>query len=180
MRKLLILVGFLALTAQAVERVSLAALQGDWSTYHNQVVEITDELVVCGSYYDSLVLAEERLFCPEERAVGLADGDSTAYFQIGEENKAKSIVVHCRNAYYTVRTGDKIRRLRARVTSERHLLTGKTLGTRHQPKDRLAGPKKGELRIVGANVENYFADLVGYATKRTTPAQQAVKTIKVV
>jgi predicted extracellular nuclease len=66
------------------------------------------------------------------------------------------------------------------VTSERHLLTGKTLGTRHQPKDRLAGPKKGELRIVGANVENYFADLGGYATKRTTPAQQAVKTIKVV
>jgi predicted extracellular nuclease len=66
------------------------------------------------------------------------------------------------------------------VTSERHLLTGKTLGTRHQPKDRLAGPKKCELRIVGANVENYFADLGGYATKRTTPAQQAVKTIKVV
>ena len=76
MRKLLILVSFLALTAQAVERVSLTKLQEDWSTYHNQVVEITDELVVCGSYYDSLVLAEERLFCPEERAVGLADGDA--------------------------------------------------------------------------------------------------------
>ena len=180
MRKLLILVSFLALTAQAVEQVSLAKLQEDWSTYYNQMVEITDELVVCGSYYDSLVLATERLFCPEERAVGLADGDSTAYFRIEEENKAKSIVVHCRNAYYQVRTGDKIRRLRARVTSERHLLTGKTLGTRHQPKNRLAGPKKGELRIVGANVENYFADLGGYATKRTTPAQQAVKTIKVV
>ena len=180
MRKLLILVSFLALTSQAVERVSLAELQGRWSTYQNQVVEITDELVVCGSYYDSLVLAEERLFCPEERAVGLADGDSTTYFQIEEENKAKSIVVHCRNAYYKVRTGDKIRRVRARVTSERHLLTGKTLGTRHQPKDRLAGPKKGELRIVGANVENYFADLGGYATKRTTQAQQEVKTQKVV
>jgi hypothetical protein len=74
MRKLLILVSFLALTAQAVEQVSLAKLQEDWSTYHNQMVEITDELVVCGSYYDSLVLATERLFCPEERAVGLADG----------------------------------------------------------------------------------------------------------
>lgn len=160
--------------------VSLATLQADWSAYHNQVVEITDELVVCGSYYDSLVLAKERLFCPEERAVGLADGDSTMYFQIEEENRAKSIVVHCRNAYQKVRTGDKIRGLKARVTSERHLLTGKTLSTRHMPVDRLAGPKKGELRIVGANIENYFADLGGYATKRTTPAQQAVKTQKVV
>ena len=69
MRKLLILVSFLALTAQALERVSLAELQGRWSTYQNQVVEITDELIVCGSYYDSLVLASERLFCPEERGV---------------------------------------------------------------------------------------------------------------
>ena len=180
MRKLLFLVSFCVLSAQAVERVSLAELQGDWSTYQNQVVEITDELIVCGSYYDSLVLATERLFCPEERAVGLADGDSTAYFQIEEANQAKSIVVHCRNAYYKVRTGDKIRRVRARVTSERHLLTGKTLQTQHMPKDRLKGPKKGELRIAGANVENYFADLGGYATKRTTPAQQAVKTVKVV
>ncbi len=162
MRKLLFLVSFCVLSAQAVERVSLAELQSNWSTYQNQVVEITDELIVCGSYYDSLVLASERLFCPEERGVGLADGDSTMYFRIEEANQAKSIVVHCRNAYYKVRTGDKIRRVRARVTSERHLLTGKTLQTRHMPKDRLAGSKKGELRIV------------------TTPAQQAVKTVKVV
>lgn len=89
MRKLLILVSFLALTAQAVEQVSLAKLQADWSTYHNQMVEITDELVVCGSYYDSLVLATERLFCPEERAVGLADGDSTAYFRIRKRIKRR-------------------------------------------------------------------------------------------
>ena len=81
MRKLLFLVSFCVLSAQAVERVTLAELQGDWSKYQNQVVEITDELIVCGSYYDSLVLATERLFCPEERAVGLVDGDSTAYFR---------------------------------------------------------------------------------------------------
>ena len=161
MRKLLFLVSFCVLSAQAVERVSLAELQSNWSTYQNQVVEITDELIVCGSYYDSLVLASERLFCPEERGVGLADGDSTTYFQIEEENKAKSIVVHCCKAHYRVRLRGKIRRVRARVTSERHLLTGKTLQTRHMPKERLAGSKKGALRMVGAKVGNYFADLGG-------------------
>ena len=51
---------------------------------------------------------------------------------------------------------------------------------RHMPQDRLPRPKKGELRVVGANIENYFADLGGYAHKKTTPAQQALKTTKLV
>ncbi len=34
--------------------------------------------------------------------------------------------------------------------------------------------------MVGANIENYFADLGGYATKKTTPEQQTLKTDKVV
>ena len=168
------------LSAQAVERVLLEDLQSNWSSYTNQMVRITTPLVVCGSFYDSLVLAPERLFCPDERALGLADGDSTMYYDLAAQNEASSIVVHCRNNYYEVRSGDIVTNLEARVTKERHLLTGKTVKTRHMPKDRLAKPKKGELRVVGANIENYFADLGGYAHKRTTPAQQAVKTKKLV
>ena len=168
------------LSVNAVERVSLEQLTTDWSKYSNQMITLTTPLVVCGSFYDSLVLAPERLFCPEERAVGLADGDSTAYWAIVAQNKNTSVVVHCKNAYYNVRLGDVVRNLQARVTSERHLVTGKPVKTHHSAPQRLAKPHKGELRVVGANIENYFADLGGYATKRTTPAQQAMKTRKVV
>ena len=164
----------------AVERVTLEQLQANWAKYENQFVQLTTPLVVCGSFYDSLVLAPERLYCPDEKAVGLADGDSTMYWQIVEHNLATSICVHCRNNYYNVRTGDRVRGLKARVTGPRQLLTGQGIKTSHAPQDKLPKPKKGELRIVGANIENYFADLGGYATKKTTPAQQALKTKKVV
>ena len=168
------------LSAYAVERVSLSDLQADWSRYTNQVVEMTTPLVVCGSFYDSLVLAPERLFSPEELAVGLADGDSTMFYALEAQNEASSIVIHCRNQYYKVRTGDRVRGFTARVTSARHFVTGQGIKTHHAPTDKLAKPKKGELRIVGANIENYFADLGGYATKKTTPEQQALKTRKLV
>ena len=163
-----------------MERVSLEQLKSDWSKYTNQVVELTTPLVVCGSFYDSLILAPERLFCPEERAVGLADGDSTLYYAIAAQNKAASIVVNCRNSYYNVRCGDRVNGLTARVTGARHFVTGKPVKTKHAAQDKLPKPKKGELRVVGANIENYFADLGGYATKRTTPEQQAMKTTKLV
>ena len=171
---------FYTLSVSAVERVSLEQLQANWNTYHDKMVQVTTPLVVCGSFYDSLLLAPERLYCPEERAVGLADGDSTAYWKIVESNRANSIVVHCRNQYYKVRTGDRVRAFTARVTGERHFVTGQGVKTAHAPLDKLPKPKKGELRVVGANIENYFADLGGYATKKTTPAQQALKTRKLV
>ena len=170
----------LALAAFAAERVSLDQLQSDWSRYTGQTVVITTPLVVCGSFYDSLLLAPERLFCPEERAVGLADGDSSAYHAMKEHNRQTSVCLHCRNNYYEVRTGDIVHNLQARVTGERQLLTGHSVATRHLPQDALPRPKKGELRIVGANIENYFADLGGYAHKRTTPEQQTLQTVKLV
>ena len=167
-----------ALSVYTVERVSLEALQSDWTKYENRMVEISTPLIVCGSFYDSLVLAPERLFCPEERAIGLADGDSTMYYELVAQNKAKSICLHCKNQYYNVRTGDMVRGLKARVTGERQLLTGVSIPTLHAPVDRLPARRIGELRVVGANIENYFADLGGYAHKRTTPAQLALKTQK--
>ena len=72
------------LSVFAVERVSLEQLQADWGKYNNQIVTITTPLVVCGSFYDSLILAPQRIFCPEECAIGLADGDSTMYYQLAE------------------------------------------------------------------------------------------------
>ena len=102
---------FGTLSVSAVERVSLDTLQADWTRYLNSTVTISTPMVVCGSFYDSLVLAPERLFCPEERAVGLADGDSTAYWSLAEHNRQASVVLHCKNQYYKVRTGDIVRGL---------------------------------------------------------------------
>ena len=169
-----------ALTLTAAERVSLEQLQSHWLQYKGQSIQLTTPLVVCGSFYDSLILAPERLYCPEERAVGLANGDSTNYWQIVEANLAASIVVHCKNDYYNARTGDRVRELKARVTSERHLVSGQGVKTHHSAQPRLPRKSKQELRVVGANIENYFADLGGYATKRTTPEQQTLKTRKLV
>ena len=180
MKKIFLFLILSTLSVSAVERVSLEALRADWSKYTNQMVTVTTPLVVCGSFYDSLVLAPERIFCPEERAVGLADGDSTVYWQIVEANRAASVVVHCRNSYYNVRTGDRVRGFTGRVTGPRHFVSGQGVKTSHTSVDKLPKPKKGELRVVGANIENYFADLGGYAHKRTTPKQQALQTRKLV
>ena len=162
----------------STERVSLEQLQADWSRYTDRMVEVTTPLVVCGSFYDSLILAPQRLFCPEERAEGLAEGDSTAYWRMVENNRASAICIHCRNNYYEVRTGDVVKGFKARVTGARHFVSGQGVKTRHRSMPRLPKAQKGTLRIVGANIENYFADLGGYATRKTTPAQQAMKTRK--
>ena len=180
MRKISVLLVWLPLALMATERLSLNELQANWDKYQNQMVEITTPLVVCGNYYDSLILAPERLYCPEEKAVGLADGDSTAYRQIRRYNRDISICVHCRNAYYDVRTGDRVRGLKARVTAPRQLLTGKSLKVKSVRKPHLKPCGKDEMRIVGANIENYFADLGGYASKKTTPEQLQMKTRKLV
>ena len=180
MRKISVLLLWLPFALMATERLSLNELQANWDKYQNQMVEITTPLVVCGNYYDSLILAPERLYCPEERAVGLADGDSTAYRQIRRYNRDISICVHCRNAYYNVRTGDRVRGLKARVTAPRQLLTGKSLKVKSVRKPHLKPCGKDEMRIVGANIENYFADLGGYASKKTTPEQLKMKTRKLV
>ncbi len=118
------------LSVHAVERVSLEQLQSEWNSYIGKSVTITTPLVVCGSFYDSLVLAPERLFCPEERAIGLSDGDSTMYYSLEQHNRQTSICVHCRNAYYQVRSGDIVHGLTARVTGERQMVTGRPVRTR--------------------------------------------------
>ena len=174
-----ILIALYTLSVSAVERVSLEQLQADWSRYTNQMVQVSTPLVVCGSFYDSLLLAPERLYCPDERAVGLADGDSTEYWRIVESNRANSIVIHCRNSYYKVRTGDRVRGFQARVTGARHFVTGAGVKTSHTRVAKLERKEKGAVRVVGANVENLFADLGGYATRRTTPKQNALKLSKV-
>ena len=164
----------------AVEKVVFPDSFADgWDSYIGKTIEITNELYVCGNYYDSLILSPERLYVPEEHAVGLAQGDSTMYWQIKHSNRAKMLNLSCKVTNYQVRTGATIKNLTAKVVAPGKLVTGATpkfSGNKPEPRPKM--PKSG-LLICATNIQNYFFDLGGYAQRKTTPKQQAMQTLKI-
>ena len=182
MRKvgLLLIVCAWASSMVAVEKVEWPSSFADgWDKYIGKMVQITTPLYVCGNYYDSLILATERLYVPEEKAVGLADGDSTAYWAIKKSNREKMISLSCNIRNYEVRTGAVVKNLQARVVAPGKLVTGATpkfTNNKPEPKPKMA---KGGLLVCAANIQNYFYDLGGYAQRKTTKEQQALQTQKI-
>ena len=127
----------------------------------------------------TLILATERLYVPEEKAVGLADGDSTQYWAIKKSNREKIISLSCNIRNYEVRTGAVVKNLQARVVAPGKLVTGATpkfINNKPEPKPKM--PKKG-LLVCAANIQNYFYDLGGYAQRKTTKKQQVMQTQKI-
>jgi predicted extracellular nuclease len=181
MRKILFFSCLLiALHVSAVEKVVFPDSFADgWDSYIGKTIEITNELYVCGNYYDSLILSPERLYVPEEHAVGLAQGDSTMYWQIKHSNRAKMLNLSCKVTNYQVRTGATIKKLTAKVVAPGKLVTGTTPKfTNNKPESKPKMPKSG-LLICATNIQNYFFDLGGYAQRKTTPKQQAMQTLKI-
>ena len=181
MRKICLLVILLCVGRMyAVEKVQFPASFIDgWGAYVGKTVQITTPLYVCGNYYDSLILSPERLYVPEERAYGLADGDSTQYWAIKKANRANTLRLSCKISNYKVKTGAVLKNLTARVVAPGKLVTGATpkfLQNKPEPKPRM--PKDG-LLICSANIQNYFYDLGGYAQSKTTKAQQRLQTEKI-
>ena len=181
MRKI-ILLSFLLLALQlsAVVKVTFPdSFVNGWEPYIGQTVEITNPLYVCGNYYDSLILSTERLYVPEEHAIGLAEGDSTVYWQIKQSNRSKMLNLSCKITNYQVRTGAVIKKLTAKVVAPGKLVTGATpkfSGNKPAPRPKM--PKKG-LLICATNIQNYFFDLGGYAQRKTTIKQQQMQTLKI-
>ena len=182
MRKvgLLLIVCAWASSMVAVEKVEWPSSFADgWDKYIGKMVQITTPLYVCGNYYDSLILATERLYVSEEKAVGLADGDSTAYWAIKKSNREKMISLSCNIRNYEVRTGAVVKNLQARVVAPGKLVTGATpkfTNNKPEPKPKMA---KGGLLVCAANIQNYFYDLGGYAQRKTTKEQQTLQTLKI-
>ena len=181
MRKIIVLLTvFLALSLQAVEKVQLSELlENGWDKYIGKMVQITTPLYVCGNYYDSLILAPERLYVPEEKAIGLAEGDSTMYWDIKKANRAQIVSLSCKISNYQVRTGAQIKNLTARVVASGKLVTGATpkfLNNKPEPKPKMP---KGNLLVCATNIQNYFYNLGGYAHRKTTKEQQAIQTEKI-
>ena len=180
MRKIVLLLAiFFTSSLFAVEKVQFpASFANGWEPYIGKMVQITTPLYVCGNYYDSLILAPERLYVPEERATGLAEGDSTAYWAIKQANRAQIISLTCNIRNYEVRTGAMLKNLTARVVAPGKLVTGATpkfQNNKPEPKPKMP---KG-LLVCAANIQNYFYDLGGYAHRKTTKEQQAIQTEKI-
>ena len=180
MRKIVLLLAiFFTSSLFAVEKVQFPASFADgWEPYVGKMVQITTPLYVCGNYYDSLILAPERLYVPEEHATGLAEGDSTAYWAIKQANRAQIIRLTCNIRNYEVRTGAVLKNLTARVVAPGKLVTGTTpkfQNNKPEPKPKMP---KG-LLVCAANIQNYFYDLGGYAHRKTTKEQQAIQTEKI-
>ena len=166
-------------TLSAVEKVRFPESFADgWEPYIGKMVQITTPLYVCGNYYDSLILAPERLYVPEERATGLAEGDSTTYWAIKQTNRAQIISLTCNIRNYEVRTGAILKNLTARVVAPGKLVTGATpkfLNNKPEAKPKMP---KG-LLVCATNIQNYFYDLGGYAHRKTTKEQQDIQTEKI-
>lgn len=180
MRKIVLLLAiFFTSSLFAVEKVQFpASFANGWEPYIGKMVQITTPLYVCGNYYDSLILAPERLYVPEERATGLAEGDSTVYWAIKQANRAQIISLTCNIRNYEVRTGAVLKNLTARVVAPGKLVTGATpkfQNNKPEPKPKMP---KG-LLVCAANIQNYFYDLGGYAHRKTTREQQAIQTEKI-
>lgn len=179
-RNICFLLLFFVSQCYAIEKVQFPeSFASGWEQYIGKMVQITTPLYVSGNNYDSLILSTERLFVPEEKAYGLADGDSTQYWLIREFNRANSLRLSCSVANYKVRTGAVIKNLKARVVAPGKLVTGAT------PKFSNNGPEpkpkmpKGGLLVCAANIQNYFYDLGGYAHRKTTKEQQQMQTLKI-
>lgn len=181
MRKVLLLVIVLCVSnLYAIEKVQFPESFADgWDQYVGKMVQITTPLYVCGNYYDSLILSPDRLYVPEERAYGLADGDSTEYWVIKKANRENSLRLSCKITNYKVRTGAVLKNLTARVVAPGKLVTGAAptfLNNKPEAKPKM--PKNG-LLICAANIQNYFFDLGGYAQRKTTKKQQLLQTEKI-
>ena len=181
MRKFIIF-AFILIAAQVSATIKVTfpdSFSDGWEPYIGQTIEFTHPLYVCGNYYDSLILSTERLYVPEEHAVGLAQGDSTTYWKIKQENRSKMIKLSCKITNYQVRTGCTIKKLTAKVVGPGKLVTGATPKfTKNKPEPMPKMPKGG-LLICATNIQNYFFDLGGYAQRKTTVKQQTMQTLKI-
>ena len=154
----------------AQPKVSIEQLQQDWSAYQGQRVTITTPLVLCGKFYDSLIVSSERLYVPEERAVGLAQGDSTQYWYWRNYNDSLRIKLQCRTAF-NLNLGATVKNLTVQVMGPRVLQTGAQPRFKNYKPSKKLPKDKGDIHICAANIQNYFVHVGGYATKRNTPAQ---------
>lgn len=170
MRKtfLLMLCCFTWLVLNSQVKVSFEDLIREPDKYVGQRVKVTTPLVITGVYYDSLIVSDQRLFVPEEQAVGLSEGDSTEYYRLLVFNRSHRLRIESSIKPYSILTGGILKGFEGLVTQSGVLVTGKAPHVaNNKPADRLPKVKEANLVICSSNVQNLFADLGGYAGAKT-------------
>ena len=180
MRKLsLLIVFFAAVSIQAVTRVSFDELSQQSWVYQGQRIALTTPMIVCNSYKDTVTLAPERLYVPEENAAGLSEGDSTEYFRLKAYNESQRLRLVCKAPYW-LNLGATVKNIEATVMGDRILQTGQQPKFKnYKPSPKVPKSAKGDIRVCGANIQNYFVHQGGYASKNITPQQHALQSLKV-
>ena len=148
--------------------VSFDDLVREPDRYVGRRVMVTTPLVINGVYYDSLILSDQRLYVPEEHAIGLSEGDSAEYWRLVALNRTRRLCLQTNHKPYKVYTGSIVRNLTAMVTRPGVLVTGKAPRfDANRPDDCLPRMQNANLVICSSNVQNLFADLGGYAGAKT-------------
>ena len=176
MRKLsLLIVFFAAVSIQAVTRVSFDELSQQSWVYQGQRIALTTPMIVCNSYKDTVTLAPERLYVPEENAAGLSEGDSTEYFRLKAYNESQRLRLVCKAPYW-LNLGATVKNIEATVMGDRILQTGQQPKFKnYKPSPKVPKSAKGDIRVCGANIQNYFVHQGGYASKNITPQQVFIR-----
>lgn len=149
-------------------RVTFDELITNGEAYVGQRVTVTTQLVVCGVYYDSLIVSDRRLYVPEEKAVGLSEGDSTEYWRLKQYNRTHKLKIQANVKPYQIVTGSTLKNFSGLVERPGVLVSGMSPHfTNTHPDESLMKAKNANLIICSSNVQNLFADLGGYAGAKT-------------
>lgn len=168
-----------SLVRAAVPSLPVDSLLAHGSDYCGQRVFITSPLYVCGTYVGGVYLAPEPLYTPDERARGLADGDSCDYYRLRDYNRTHLLRLEVPYSWHTLRLGAVVNGLEVRVDSVGVLSSGANLRFHNPPMPKMPRLGKTDLRICSANIQNFFVHLGGYASRRTTPEQYQVQRRKI-
>lgn len=178
--KSLILLLLLACSLSAVETVRLESLStSDWQRLKGQRIRINGPLYVIGSGYNEIMLSPERLYVPEEHATGLADGDSTTYFALKEKNARLALHVNAPYEWQTLMFGAVVNGFEGRVDSAHYLSSGAYVKYRNPRPASVPNMGRPDVLVCGANIQNFFVHLGGYASKKTTPYQFEMQRLKI-
>ena len=147
------------------------AFASGWSGWIGKTLTFTNDFYLCNTTYD--VIAPHRLRSPEE----YGDQGTAAYTQAVADNTRDSCVLSGVYFQSGCRPGAIIRGLQATVTSANNLQATNTPAIIYNelPTQR---PDLGDANVVicGANLENFFVTLGGYAGAGTEARLEKQKT----
>lgn len=151
------------ITSNAIDVTFPTSFEGGWESFIGQTVTFTNDFYICDfSGTKALYLSHRRLRAPEENALGLAQGDSTAYFAIQAANQKDLIRLWGISDLdlNAIRKGARITGLTAQVSEPQSMsLVGKLTIKDLDFPTQLPDMNNPRLLICATNIEHYWTTL---------------------